>query len=39
MLETESRNGASTGVPATGANAISMSRPSVRYFTIGLDVR
>ena len=37
MLTTDSRNGASRRVPATGASAISISRPSERYLTRVFD--
>ena len=37
MLTTDSRNGASRRVPATGASATSISRPSERYLTRAFD--
>src|SRR5262249_9838256 len=39
MLVTARRNGASTRVPGIGASASSMSRPSDRNLTSGLEVR
>jgi ABC-type uncharacterized transport system substrate-binding protein len=39
MLTTDTRNGASSRVPATGASVISISRPSERYLTSGVDAR
>jgi hypothetical protein len=39
MLTTDSWNGASRRVPAIGASAISISRPSERYLTSGIDAR
>src|SRR6516165_11525460 len=36
-LSTNILNGASSRVPATGASAISISRPSERYLTSGVD--
>jgi len=37
MLATNKRTGASTGVPETGASAISISRPSDRYLASGVE--
>src|SRR5213078_2006829 len=39
VLTTDSRNGANRRVPATGASAISISRPSERYLTSGIFAR
>jgi hypothetical protein len=39
MLNTDTRNGASRRVPATGASDISISRPPERYLTSGVDAR
>src|SRR4029453_8422111 len=39
MLTTDIRNGANRRVSATGARAISISRPSERYLTSGVDAR
>src|SRR5205814_187201 len=39
MLTTETRNGNSMRVPAIGARATSISRPSERYLMSGVDAR
>src|SRR3954463_8854512 len=37
VLNTERQNGAKRRVPGIGASAISISRPSERYLTSGID--